>query len=216
MPHYPYGDSMQDILDMTVPIVVETSGRTERAYDIFSRLLKDRIVLLGSEVNDTVASLICAQLLFLESQDPEKEIYLYINSPGGSVTAGMAIYDTMNYITPPVATVCMGRAASMGAFLLSAGQKGMRYALPNSQVMIHQPLGGFQGQATDIDIHAREILRMRETLNGLLAKHTGQPFEKIAQDTDRDNFMTAEMAQAYGLVDKVLASRRDLIAEKSE
>ena len=207
---------MQDILDMTVPIVVETSGRTERAYDIFSRLLKDRIVLLGSEVNDPVASLICAQLLFLESQDPDKEIYLYINSPGGSVTAGMAIYDTMNYITPPVATVCMGRAASMGAFLLSAGQKGMRYALPNSQVMIHQPLGGFQGQATDIDIHAREILRMRETLNGLLAKHTGQPIEKIAQDTERDNFMTAEMAQAYGLVDKVLASRRDLLAEKSE
>ena len=207
---------MQDILDMTVPIVVETSGRTERAYDIFSRLLKDRIVLLGSEVNDAVASLICAQLLFLESQDPEKEIYLYINSPGGSVTAGMAIYDTMNYITPPIATVCMGRAASKGAFLLSAGQKGMRYALPNSQVMIHQPLGGFQGQATDIDIHAREILRMRETLNGLLAKHTGQPIEKIAQDTERDNFMTAEMAQAYGLVDKVLASRRDLLAEKSE
>ena len=207
---------MQDILDMTVPIVVETSGRTERAYDIFSRLLKDRIVLLGSEVNDAVASLICAQLLFLESQDPEKEIYLYINSPGGSVTAGMAIYDTMNYITPPIATVCMGRAASMGAFLLSAGQKGMRYALPNSQVMIHQPLGGFQGQATDIDIHAREILRMRETLNGLLAKHTGQPIEKIAQDTERDNFMTAEMAQAYGLMDKVLASRRDLLAEKSE
>ena len=207
---------MQDILDMTVPIVVETSGRTERAYDIFSRLLKDRIVLLGSEVNDAVASLICAQLLFLESQEPEKEIYLYINSPGGSVTAGMAIYDTMNYITPPIATVCMGRAASMGAFLLSAGQKGMRYALPNSQVMIHQPLGGFQGQATDIDIHARDILRMRETLNGLLAKHTGQPIEKIAQDTERDNFMTAEMAQAYGLVDKVLASRRDLLAEKSE
>ena len=207
---------MQDILDMTVPIVVETSGRTERANDIFSRLLKDRIVLLGSEVNDAVASLICAQLLFLESQDPEKEIYLYINSPGGSVTAGMAIYDTMNYITPPIATVCMGRAASMGAPLLSAGQKGMRYALPNSQVMIHQPPGGFQGQATDIDIHAREILRMRETLNGLLAKHTGQPIEKIAQDTERDNFMTAEMAQAYGLVDKVLASRRDLLAEKSE
>ena len=199
-----------------VPYVVEQTARGERSYDIFSRLLKDRIVLLGSEVNDAVASLICAQLLFLESQDPEKEIYLYINSPGGSVTAGMAIYDTMNYITPPIATVCMGRAASMGAFLLSAGQKGMRYALPNSQVMIHQPLGGFQGQATDIDIHAREILRMRETLNGLLAKHTGQPIEKIAQDTERDNFMTAEMAQAYGLVDKVLASRRDLLAEKSE
>ena len=198
---------MQDILDMTVPIVVETSGRTERAYDIFSRLLKDRIVLLGSEVNDAVASLICAQLLFLESQDPEKEIYLYINSPGGSVTAGMAIYDTMNYITPPIATVCMGRAASMGAFLLSAGQKGMRYALPNSQVMIHQPLGGFQGQATDIDIHAREILRMRETLNGLLAKHTGQPIEKIAQDTERDNFMTAAQAAEYGLIDRVIDHR---------
>lgn len=213
---FPYGDTMQDILDMTVPIVVETSGRTERAYDIFSRLLKDRIVLLGTEVNDQVAALICAQLLFLESQDPEKEIYLYINSPGGSVTAGMAIYDTMNYVTPPVATVCMGRAASMGAFLLSAGQKGMRYALPNSQVMIHQPLGGFQGQASDIDIHAREILRMRESLNTLLAKHTGQPFDKIALDTERDNFMTADMAQAYGLVDKVLTSRRDLLAEKSE
>ena len=207
---------MQDILDMTIPYVVETSGRTERTYDIFSRLLKDRIVLLGTEVNDQVAAVICAQLLFLESQDPEKEIYLYINSPGGSVTAGMAIYDTMNYITPPVSTVCMGRAASMGAFLLSAGQKGMRYALPNSQVMIHQPLGGFQGQASDIDIHAREIRRMRETLNGLLAKHTGQPVEKIAQDTERDNFMTAETAQAYGLVDRVLTSRRDLVAQKSE
>ncbi|WP_294513096.1 ATP-dependent Clp endopeptidase proteolytic subunit ClpP [uncultured Bilophila sp.] len=207
---------MQDILDMTIPYVVETSGRTERTYDIFSRLLKDRIVLLGTEVNDQVAAVICAQLLFLESQDPEKEIYLYINSPGGSVTAGMAIYDTMNYITPPVSTVCMGRAASMGAFLLSAGQKGMRYALPNSQVMIHQPLGGFQGQASDIDIHAREILRMRETLNGLLAKHTGQPVEKIAQDTERDNFMTAETARAYGLVDRVLTSRRDLVAQKSE
>ncbi|HIW79041.1 MAG TPA: ATP-dependent Clp endopeptidase proteolytic subunit ClpP [Candidatus Bilophila faecipullorum] len=207
---------MQDILDMTIPYVVETSGRIERTYDIFSRLLKDRIVLLGTEVNDQVAAVVCAQLLFLESQDPEKEIYLYINSPGGSVTAGMAIYDTMNYITPPVATVCMGRAASMGAFLLSAGNKGMRYALPNSQVMIHQPLGGFQGQATDIDIHAREILRMRETLNGLLARHTGQPVEKIAQDTERDNFMTAEMARDYGLVDKVLTSRRDLLAERSE
>ncbi len=204
---------MQDILDMTIPYVVETSGRIERTYDIFSRLLKDRIVLLGTEVNDQVAAVVCAQLLFLESQDPEKEIYLYINSPGGSVTAGMAIYDTMQYI---VATVCMGRAASMGAFLLSAGNKGMRYALPNSQVMIHQPLGGFQGQATDIDIHAREILRMRETLNGLLARHTGQPVEKIAQDTERDNFMTAEMARDYGLVDKVLTSRRDLLAERSE
>ena len=201
---------------MTIPFVIESTGRGERSYDIYSRLLKDRIVLLCDEVNDATASLICAQLLFLESQDPEKEISLYINSPGGSVTAGMAIYDTMQFIAPPVATLCIGQAASMGAFLLSAGQKGMRYALPNSQVMIHQPLGGFQGQATDIDIHAREILRMRETLNGLLAKHTGQPIEKIAQDTERDNFMTAEMAQAYGLVDKVLASRRDLLAEKSE
>ena len=199
-----------------VPYVVEQTNRGERSYDIFSRLLNDRIIFLSEEVNDTTASLVVAQLLYLESQDPDKEIQFYINSPGGSVTAGMAIYDTMNYITPPIATVCMGRAASMGAFLLSAGQKGMRYALPNSQVMIHQPLGGFQGQATDIDIHAREILRMRETLNGLLAKHTGQPIEKIAQDTERDNFMTAEMAQAYGLVDKVLASRRDLLAEKSE
>lgn len=199
-----------------VPYVIEQTSRGERSYDIYSRLLKERIIFLGEEVTDVSASLIVAQLLFLESEDPSKDINLYINSPGGSVTAGMAIYDTMNYITPPIATVCMGRAASMGAFLLSAGQKGMRYALPNSQVMIHQPLGGFQGQATDIDIHAREILRMRETLNGLLAKHTGQPIEKIAQDTERDNFMTAEMAQAYGLVDKVLASRRDLLAEKSE
>ena len=199
-----------------VPYVVEQTNRGERSYDIFSRLLNDRIIFLGEEVNATTASLVVAQMLYLEAQDPDKDIQLYINSPGGSVTDGMAIYDTMNYITPPIATVCMGRAASMGAFLLSAGQKGMRYALPNSQVMIHQPLGGFQGQATDIDIHAREILRMRETINGLLAKHTGQPIEKIAQDTERDNFMTAEMAQAYGLVDKVLASRRDLLAEKSE
>lgn len=199
-----------------VPYVIEQTNRGERSYDIFSRLLKDRIIFLGDEIDDNTASLVVAQMLFLEMEDPDADIMLYINSPGGSVTAGMAIYDTMNYITPPIATVCMGRAASMGAFLLSAGQKGMRYALPNSQVMIHQPLGGFQGQATDIDIHAREILRMRETLNGLLAKHTGQPIEKIAQDTERDNFMTAEMAQAYGLVDKVLASRRDLLAEKSE
>ena len=199
---------MQDILDMTVPIVVETSGRTERAYDIFSRLLKDRIVLLGSEVNDAVASLICAQLLFLESQDPEKEIYLYINSPGGSVTAGMAIYDTMNYITPPIATVCMGRAASMGAFLLSAGQKGMRYALPNSQVMIHQPLGGAQGQATDIAIHAEYIMKIKKKLNTILAQRTGQPLEKVEADTERDHFLSAEEALAYGIVDEIVAPRR--------
>ena len=175
---------------------------------IFNRLLKDRIIWMGEEVKDEMANRICAQMLMLAAEDPKKDIWLYINSPGGSITAGMAIYDTINYISPPIATVCMGRAASMGAFLLSAGQKGMRYALPNSQVMIHQPLGGFQGQATDIDIHAREILRMRETLNGLLAKHTGQPIEKIAQDTERDNFMTAEEAQAYGLVDKVIYKRQ--------
>lgn len=203
-------------MSILIPNVVERTSNGERGYDLYSRLLKDRIIFLGDEIDDNTASLVVAQMLFLEMEDPDADIMLYINSPGGSVTAGMAIYDTMNYITPPIATVCMGRAASMGAFLLSAGQKGMRYALPNSQVMIHQPLGGFQGQATDIDIHAREILRMRETLNGLLAKHTGQPIEKIAQDTERDNFMTAEMAQAYGLVDKVLASRRDLLAEKSE
>ena len=190
-----------------VPYVIEQTNRGERSYDIFSRLLEDRIIFLGEEVNDATASLIVSQLLFLEAKDPDKDIQLYINSPGGSVTAGMAIYDTMNYITPPVSTVCMGRAASMGAFLLSAGQKGMRYALPNSQVMIHQPLGGFQGQASDIDIHAREILRMRETLNGLLAKHTGQPVEKIAQDPERDNFMSAQDACAYGIVDQVVASR---------
>lgn len=201
---------MGDIFNMTVPIVVENNGRNERAYDIYSRLLKDRIVLLGTEVNDQVASLICAQLLFLESQDPEKEIYLYINSPGGSVTAGLAIYDTMNYITPHVATVCIGRAASMGALLLAAGEKGMRYALPNSQVMIHQPLGGYQGQATDIDIHAREILRMRQLLNEILMEQTGQSLEKVAQDTERDYFMTAENAKAYGLIDRVLVSRKDL------
>ena len=197
-------------MNMTVPIVVETSGRSERAYDIYSRLLKDRIVLLGSVVDDQVASVICAQLLFLESQDPEKEIYLYINSPGGSVSAGMAIFDTMNYITSPVATMCMGRAASMGALLLTAGKPGLRYALPNSQVMIHQPLGGYQGQASDIEIHTREILRARERINAIMAKCTNQPLEKVAKDTDRDYFMTAEEAKEYGLVDKVLYSRADL------
>ena len=207
---------MQDILDMTVPIVVETSGRTERAYDIFSRLLKDRIVLLGSEVNDAVASLICAQLLFLESQDPEKEIYLYINSPGGSVTAGMAIYDTMNYITPPIATVCMGRAASMGAFLLAAGKPGMRFALPNSQIMIHQPSGGFQGQATDIEIHAREVLRLKERLNRMLAENTGRPYKDIVKATERDNFLTPEEAKELGIIDRVLVSRNEMAQEKSE
>ena len=197
-----------------VPIVVETTGRAERSYDIYSRLLKDRIVLLGTEVNDTVASLICAQLLFLESQDPEKEISLYINSPGGSVTAGLAIYDTMRYITAPVTTVCMGRAASMGAFLLAAGEPGMRFALPNSQIMIHQRSGGFQGQATDIDIHAREVLRLKERLNTILSENTGMSYEDVVKATERDNFLTPEEAKACGIIDRVLVSRRDL-AEKS-
>ncbi len=197
-----------------VPIVVETTGRAERSYDIYSRLLKDRIVLLGTEVNDTMASLICAQLLFLESQDPEKEISLYINSPGGSVTAGLAIYDTMRYITAPVTTVCMGRAASMGAFLLAAGEPGMRFALPNSQIMIHQPSGGFHGQATDIDIHAREVLRLKERLNTILSENTGMGYDEVVKATERDNFLTPEEAKACGIIDRVLVSRRDL-AEKS-
>lgn len=196
-----------------IPMVIENTGRGERAYDIYSRLLKDRIVMLGSEVEDNIAALICAQLLFLESQDPEKEINLYINSPGGSVTAGLAIYDTMRYITCPVSTVCMGRAASMGAFLLSAGTPGMRFALPNSQIMIHQPSGGYRGQVTDIDIHARESMRLKQRLNELLAVHTGQPLEKIAQATERDNFLTPEDALAYGIIDRVMASRRDLNAD---
>ncbi len=193
-----------------IPMVIETTGRTERAYDIYSRLLKDRIILLGSPVDDNVASLICAQLLFLESQDPEKEINLYINSPGGSVTAGMAIFDTMRYITSPISTVCMGRAASMGAFLLAMGAPGMRYALPHSQIMIHQPSGGFQGQVTDIDIHAREILRMKQSLNELLAERTGQPLDRIVQSTERDNFLTPEEALEFGLIDRILVSRKDV------
>lgn len=193
-----------------VPMVIETTGRSERAYDIYSRLLKDRIVLLGTEVNDTIASLICAQLLFLESQDPEKEISLYINSPGGSVTAGLAIYDTMRYITSPVTTVCIGRAASMGAFLLAAGERGMRFALPNSQIMIHQPSAGYQGQATDIEIHAREVLRLKERLNAILAENTGQPVDEIVKATERDNFLTPEEAKEIGIIDRVLVSRRDM------
>ena len=193
-----------------IPFVIENTGRGERSYDIYSRLLKDRIVLLSSEVTDAVASLICAQLLFLESQDPEQEINLYINSPGGSVTAGLAIYDTMRYITSPVTTVCMGRAASMGAFLLSAGKPGMRFALPNSEIMIHQPLGGYQGQATDIEIHAREILRIKERLNRLLAEHSGQSYETIVSATERDKFLTPEEALELGIIDRVLVSRRDL------
>ena len=203
---------MQDILDMTVPIVVETSGRTERAYDIFSRLLKDRIVLLGSEVNDAVASLICAQLLFLESQDPEKEIYLYINSPGGSISAGMAIHDTMQYIKCDVSTICMGMAASMGAFLLASGTKGKRFALPNAEIMIHQPLiggqgGGLSGQTTDIKIHAEHMVYIRDKMNRMLSEYTGQPLEKIQQDTERDNYLTAQQAKEYGLIDEVIAHR---------
>ncbi|MCR4666902.1 MAG: ATP-dependent Clp endopeptidase proteolytic subunit ClpP [Desulfovibrio sp.] len=203
---------------MLIPTVIESTGRSERAYDIYSRLLKDRIILLGSEVDDHVASLICAQLLFLESQDPEKEISLYINSPGGSVTAGFAIFDTMRYITAPVSTVCMGMAASMGAFLLCAGEKGMRFALPNSQIMIHQPLGGYRGQATDIEIHAKEIIRLKERLNRIMAENTGRTFEEIAQTTERDHYLTAEDAQKLGLIDRVLVSRKDLenVKEKSE
>ncbi len=196
----------------TIPIVIETSGRSERAYDIYSRLLKDRIILLGTPVDDNVASLICAQLLFLESENPEKDINFYINSPGGSVTAGMAIYDTMQYISSPVSTLCLGQAASMGALLLAAGAPGKRFALPNSRIMIHQPSGGFHGQATDIDIHAREVLRMKTRLNEILAQHTGKTVKRIAADTERDNFMTADEAVQYNLVDAVLSSRRDLSA----
>lgn len=190
-----------------VPYVVEQTGRGERSYDIFSRLLNDRIIVLSDEVNDTTASLVVAQLLFLEGQDPEKDISLYINSPGGSVTAGFAIYDTMQYIKCDVSTICMGMAASMGAFLLSAGAKGKRYALPNSDIMIHQPSGGAQGQATEIEITAKHILKTKEKLNRILAENTGKPIEVIAQDTDRDNFMSAEEALEYGLIDKVLYSR---------
>ena len=191
-------------MSMYVPIVVEQTGRGERSYDIYSRLLKDRIILLSGPIDDTVANSIVAQLLFLESEDPDKDIHLYINSPGGVVTAGMAIYDTMQYIKPDVSTICVGSAASMGSLLLTAGAPGKRYALPHSRIMIHQPLGGVQGQASEIEIHAREILRLREELNGVLANHTGQPIEVIAQDTDRDNFMSAEAAKEYGLIDEVL------------
>ena len=201
---------------ISVPMVIETTGRAERAYDIYSRLLKDRIVLLGTEVNDTVASLICAQLLFLESQDPEKEINLYINSPGGSVTAGLAIYDTMRYISSPVSTVCIGMAASMGAFLLAGGEKGMRFALPNSQIMIHQPSGGFRGQATDMEIHVREILRMKEQLNQILSENTGKDIKEVIAATERDNFLTPQEALDFGLIDKILINRKDLTKGKGK
>ena len=190
-----------------VPMVVEQTGRGERSYDIYSRLLNDRIVMLCDEVNDTTASLVVAQLLYLEGQDPDKDISLYINSPGGSITAGMAIYDTMNYIKCDVSTICIGMAASMGAFLLSAGAKGKRYALPNSEIMIHQPLGGMQGQASDIKIHADRIIKIREKLNTILSEATGQPLEVIEKDTDRDNFMSADQAKEYGLVDEVIYRR---------
>ncbi len=189
---------------MLVPIVIEQTNRGERAYDIYSRLLKDRIIFLGAPIDDVFANLIIAQLLFLEAEDPEKDINLYINSPGGSVTAGLGIYDTMQYVKPPINTICLGQAASMGAFLLTAGTKGKRFALPNARVMIHQPMGGFQGQATEIDIHAREILKIRERLNEIMAKHTGQPLDKISLDTERDYFMSAEEAKRYGLIDEVI------------
>ena len=192
---------------MLIPIVVEQSSRGERAYDIYSRLLKDRIIIMGEEVLDAMANTVIAQMLFLESEDPDKDINMYVNSPGGSVTAGMAIYDTMQYIKPDVATICMGQATSMAALLLAAGAEGKRYALPHSRIMIHQPLGGTQGQATDIDIHAKEILKMRDTLNHILFEHTGQPIEKVKKDTERDYFMTSEEAKEYGIVDKVITTR---------
>jgi ATP-dependent Clp protease, protease subunit len=190
-----------------IPMVIEQSGRGERSYDIYSRLLRERVVFLVGPVNDQTANLVVAQLLFLESENPDKDISLYINSPGGSVSAGMAIYDTMNFIKPSVSTLCTGMAASMGAFLLAAGEKGKRFALPNSKIMIHQPLGGMQGQATDIEIHARDILKTKGTLNKILAERTGQPLEKIERDTDRDYFLEAEEAKTYGLVDQVIAKR---------
>ncbi|MDD2604157.1 MAG: ATP-dependent Clp endopeptidase proteolytic subunit ClpP [Desulfobacterales bacterium] len=196
-----------------VPMVIEQSSRGERAYDIYSRLLKDRIIFLGTAVNDEVANLLIAQLLFLESEDPEKDINFYINSPGGIVTAGLAIYDTMQYIKPDITTVCIGQAASMGALLLAAGAKGKRYTLPNSRILIHQPLGGSQGQAADIAIQAKEILRIRDTLNQILARHTGKDLSQIEKDTDRDFFMSGEEAKAYGIVDHVMASRDDLFRD---
>lgn len=190
-----------------VPIVIEKDGRGERAYDIYSRLLRERIVFLGTAVDDSIANVIIAQLLFLESEDPSKEIYLYINSPGGHITSGLAIYDTMQYVKAPIVTTCIGQAASMGAVLLAGGEKGKRYALPHSRILIHQPLGGVQGQATDIDIQAKEILRMREELNRILMFHTGQPIEKVEKDTERDYYMSAEQAVEYGIIDQILEKR---------
>jgi len=194
-------------MSILVPMVIEQTGRGERSYDIYSRLLKDRIVFIGQEIDDHVANIVIAQLLFLESEDPDKDIYLYINSPGGIVTAVLAIYDTMQYVKCPVSTICVGQASSMAAVLLAAGEKDKRIALPNARIMIHQPLGGAQGQATDIDIQAREILRVKQTVNGILAKHTGQSIEKITLDTDRDFFMSAEEAKAYGIIDRIIEKR---------
>ncbi|AEH33554.1 ATP-dependent Clp endopeptidase proteolytic subunit ClpP [Vibrio anguillarum] len=204
---YQEKNAMSPIFDALVPMVVEQTSRGERSYDIYSRLLKERVIFLTGQVEDHMANLVVAQLLFLESENPDKDIFLYINSPGGSVTAGMSIYDTMQFIKPNVSTVCMGQACSMGAFLLAGGAPGKRYVLPNSRVMIHQPLGGFQGQASDIQIHAQEILTIKQKLNKLLAEHTGQPLEVIERDTDRDNFMSADQAVEYGLVDAVLRHR---------
>lgn len=199
-----------------VPMVVEQTSRGERAYDIYSRLLKDRIIFLGTSVDDVVSNLIIAQMLFLEAENPEQDVFLYINCPGGMVTAGLAIYDTMQYIKPDLQTICIGQAASMGALLLGAGTKGKRYSLPNARIMIHQPLGGFQGQATDVDIQAREVLRMRDTLDQILMNHTGQTLERIHADTDRDFFMSGEQAKEYGLIDEVIVSRDGKVAKVSE
>ncbi|MDO6707136.1 ATP-dependent Clp endopeptidase proteolytic subunit ClpP [Photobacterium sp. 1_MG-2023] len=204
---YQDNNAMSPIMNALVPMVVEQTSRGERSYDIYSRLLKERVIFLTGQVEDQMANLVVAQLLFLESENPDKDIFLYINSPGGSVTAGMSIYDTMQHIKPDVSTFCMGQACSMGAFLLAGGAKGKRFCLPNSRVMIHQPLGGFQGQASDIQIHAQEILTIKQRLNNLLAEHTGQPLEIVERDTDRDNFMSAEQAAEYGLVDAVLNKR---------
>lgn len=203
----PMSRDMSDIVNALVPMVIEQTAKGERSFDIYSRLLKERVIFLTGQVEDHMANLIVAQLLFLESENPEKDIYIYINSPGGSVTAGLSIYDTMCYIKPNIATVCVGQAASMGAFLLSGGTKGKRYILPNARVMIHQPLGGFQGQATDFEIHAREILYIKEKLNRLMAEHSGKSYEQVCKDTERDNFLSAQQALEYGLVDAILTNR---------
>jgi ATP-dependent Clp protease protease subunit len=209
--HRPLQDSLQRRINVPlIPMVIEQSSRGERAYDIYSRLLKDRIIFLGSAMNDEVANLIIAQLLFLESEDPEKDINFYINSPGGIVTSGLAVYDTMQYVKPDIATVCIGQAASMGAILLAAGTANKRYSLPNARIMIHQPMGGFQGQASDVEIHAREMLRMKEDLNRILSFHSGKPIEQVQTDTDRDYFLSAEEARVYGIVDQVIAKRDDI------